>query len=119
MENLKTNLKHVRANVRDLEKAVEWYKNTLGFQVAAIWPPEEPNYVHFEHESGAMFALLEHENAPSYGRFNFYVADLEALWNETKEKVEVVEGFFDTDYGTKKFTILDLDGNELSFVQDE
>lgn len=116
---MKTRLKHVRANVKDLKKAVEWYKNVLDFNVAATWPPEKPNYVHFENEGGAMFALLEHKYVPTNGRFNFYVDDVDALWERIKGQAEVREELFDTDYGSRKFTIFDLDGNELSFVKDD
>jgi|SRR5699024_9784834 len=115
---MKTRLKHVRANVRDLEKAVKWYEEVLGYTVAASWPPEKPNYVHFEHEGGAMFGLMEHKNYPSPGRFNFYVDDVDSLWEEFKDKADVVEELFSTPYGSRKFTILDIDGNELGFVQD-
>jgi catechol 2,3-dioxygenase-like lactoylglutathione lyase family enzyme len=31
---MKTRLMHVRANVRDLDKAVEWYESILGFECA-------------------------------------------------------------------------------------
>ncbi|WP_264741158.1 hypothetical protein [Cytobacillus firmus] len=34
-------------------------------------------------------------------------------------KEEVIEVLFPTPYGSKTFAILDLDGNELGFVQDE
>lgn len=32
--------------------------------------------------------------------------------------IEVIEELFSTPYGSKKFTIRDIDGNELGFVQD-
>ncbi|MGI8314166.1 VOC family protein [Halobacillus mangrovi] len=115
---MKTSLRHVRANVKDINKAVQWYEDTLGFVVEVEWPPDNPNYVHFEYEDGAMFGLLEHEQIPSRGRFNFYVDDVEDVWSRVKDKVEVIEALFNTEYGSRKFTILDLDGNELSFVQD-
>ena len=115
---MKTKLTHVRANVKDLEKAKEWYMNNLGFHVTASWPPEKPNYIHFESERGATFALMESEQYPSYGRFNFDVSNAELLWEQLKGKVEIVEELSSTPYGTKKFTIKDLDGNELGFVQE-
>lgn len=109
---------HVRANVKDLKKAKDWYESVLGFKVAATWPPEKPNYLHFEHEDGAMYAIMEDKNLPSHGRFNFYVENVDELWESLKEKVEIVEKLFNTAYGSRKFTICDLDGNELGFVQD-
>lgn len=115
---MKTRLLHVRANVKDLEKAVKWYTEVLGFTVEASWPPENPNYVHFANEKGAIFAIMKDDHAPSYGRFNFYVDNVDLLWESLKDKVEIVEPLFTTDYGSRKFTIRDLDGNELGFVQD-
>ncbi len=116
---MKTKLMHVRANVKNLERAVEWYTNVLGFKIAATWPPEKPNYAHFESEDGAIFAVMEDENYPSHGRFNFYVKDVETLWLALKDKTEVVEELFTTAYGTRKLTIKDLDGNELGFVKED
>ncbi|MBY7143946.1 VOC family protein [Virgibacillus sp. NKC19-3] len=116
---MKTRLSHVRANVKDLKKAVKWYEAVLGYTVVASWPPERPNYVHFAHEGGAMFGLMESEHSPSFGRFNFYVDDVDRLWEELKDNVDVVEALFSTPYGSRKFTICDIDGNELGFVQDD
>ena len=39
------------------------------------------------------------------------------LAENLKDGVEIVEPLFDTAYGTRKFTIRDLDGNELGFVK--
>jgi predicted enzyme related to lactoylglutathione lyase len=60
---MKTRLMHVRANGSDLKRAVEWYERVLGFKVEANWPPEKPNYVHFKAEKGALFAIMESEEA--------------------------------------------------------
>ncbi|QHS21786.1 VOC family protein [Virgibacillus sp. MSP4-1] len=110
-------LDHVRANVSDLQRSIQWYEDTLGFNVTGHWPPENPNYAHFETEKGAIFAIMEHEESPSRGRFNFKVDNVDAYWEELKDKTEVVEELFNTPYGSRKFTIKDMDGNELGFVQ--
>ena len=114
---MKARLMHVRANVSDLKRAIEWYEQVLGFRVETVWPPERPDYAHFEAEKGALFAIMESDEVPSRGRFNFYTADVDALWERLKDRVEVVEELFDTPYGSRKFTIRDPDGNELGFVQ--
>ncbi|SFJ19087.1 VOC family protein [Thermoflavimicrobium dichotomicum] len=115
---MKTKLLHVRANVSNLNRSISWYEEMLGFKVTALWPPEKPNYAHFEIDQGAIFSIMEHEKVPSNGRFNFYVSDVDSLWEKIKDKVEIVEELFDTPYGSRKFTIRDLDGNELGFVQE-
>ncbi|MFC7442025.1 VOC family protein [Laceyella putida] len=115
---MKTTLMHVRANVSNLQLSLTWYEEVLGFRVTDLWPPERPNYAHFELGKGAIFAIMEDENVPSHGRFNFYVSHVDELWNQLKDRVEVVEPLFDTAYGSRKFTIRDPDGNELGFVQE-
>jgi predicted enzyme related to lactoylglutathione lyase len=112
---VRTKLDHVRANVADLRRAVEWYEQTLGFEAESYWPLENPNYAHFKTAGGATFAVME---APGRGaRFNFTVDDPDSLWERVKDSVTVVEPLFDTPYGTRKFTIADPDGNELGFVR--
>lgn len=115
---MKTKLSHVRVNVKNLDAALKWYTTILGFKVAGTWPPEKPNYAHFEADDGALFAIMEDENFPSYGRFNFDVSDVESFWKEIKDNVNIIEELSSTPWGSKKFTIRDLDGNELGFVQE-
>jgi catechol 2,3-dioxygenase-like lactoylglutathione lyase family enzyme len=112
---MKTRLLHVRANVRDLEKATHWYRETLGFEVDSVWPSETPVYASFNSQEGAVFAIGVAETVPSGARFNFVIKDVDAFWEELKDKVEIVEQLYDTPYGTRKFIIRDLDGNELVF----
>ena len=110
-----TRLDHVRANVADLRRAVEWYTTVLGLEVESYWPPDQPSYAHFTSAGGATFALMEAEGRG--GRFNFNVDDPDVLWEQLKDQVTVVEALVDTAYGTRKFTIEDSDGNELGFVR--
>ena len=114
---MKTRLGHVRANVRNLENAVRWYSEVLGFQVESYWPPDNPNYAHFVSDEGATFAVMVADPVPCGARFNFNVADVDSLWEQLHDNVKVVEPLFDTPYGSRKFTICDLDGNELGFVK--
>ena len=115
---MKTKLAHVRVNVKNFETALQWYTDILGFKVAGTWPPDKPNYAHFESEFGATFSIMEDKNYPSYGRFNFNMSDVDGFWNELKDQVTVIEELSTTPWGSKKFTIRDLDGNELGFVQE-
>jgi predicted enzyme related to lactoylglutathione lyase len=114
---MKTRLMHVRANVSNLAVSKKWYEEILEFRVSASWPPDKPDYIHFDSDKGAIFAIAEDDHFPSKGRFNFYIEDVDTLWNKLKDKVEILESLYDTAYGTRKFTILDPDGNELGFVK--
>jgi catechol 2,3-dioxygenase-like lactoylglutathione lyase family enzyme len=114
---MQTRLRHVRANVRDLEKAIKWYCDCLGFELDTVWPSETPVYADFNAQEGAVFAIGVAEPVPSGARFNFTIEDVDVFWEQLKDKVEIVEQLYDTPYGTRKFTIRDPDGNELGFTK--
>lgn len=114
---MKTRLTHVRANVHNLQKAIEWYENILGFECTGADINDRWAYADFECGEGAVFAIAVDEKVPSHGRFNFDTDDVNALWERLKDKVEIVQPLETMPYGTRKFTIKDLDGNELGFVQ--
>lgn len=113
---MKTQLMHVRVNVSNLEESIKWYEDVLGFELDSLYPTENPCYADFNGNSGATFAIMVGES-PTSGRFNFDVEDVDALWQSIKGKVDIVEELFDTPYGTRKFTIKDIDGIELGFAQ--
>jgi uncharacterized glyoxalase superfamily protein PhnB len=112
---VKTRLMHVRANVRNLRKAIDWYRDVLGFEPDSVWPRESPVYADFHSQEGATFSIGVSDTGASAARFNFAVQDVDALWEQLKDKADVVEALFDTPYGTRKFTIRDIDNNELGF----
>lgn len=113
---MKTRLNHVRINVKDLFRSIEWYENVLGFKTdGKPYPADNPVYIGFERDEGATFSIMVDTGVPSHGRFNFDVFHVDEFWEKIKDKVEVVEPLFDTPYGTRKFTIKDPDGNELGF----
>lgn len=114
---MKTRLTHVRVNVSDIEKSLKWYETVLGFENNGGWPLEKPNYYGFVSEEGASFSIMAVHGGFTSGRYNFQVDDVDELWETLKDKAEVVEALFDTAYGTRKFTIKDLDGNELGFCK--
>jgi catechol 2,3-dioxygenase-like lactoylglutathione lyase family enzyme len=114
---MKIRLTHVRANVSDLLKSIQWYENVLGFECTGADINEKWSYADFYCGEGAVFAIAVSDKVPSYGRFNFDVDNVDDLWDKLKNKVNIIESIQTMPYGTRKFTILDIDGNELGFVQ--
>jgi len=114
---MKTKLTHVRANVSNLSKAIEWYEAVLGFECTRADINDQWQYADFANDGGAVFAIAVDANVPSHGRFNFDVDNADALWEKLKDKASIIQPIETMPYGTRKFTIADLDGNELGFVQ--
>ena len=114
---MKTKLTHVRANVSNLSKAIEWYEAVLGFECTGADINDQWQYADFANDGGAVFAIAVDANVPSHGRFNFDVDNADALWEKLKDKASIIQPIETMPYGTRKFTIADLDGNELGFVQ--
>lgn len=106
-------LLHVRVNVRDFARAVAWYESILELRAQGHWPPEEPTYAHFQ-TGETQFAISVADPVPAAGRYNFTVADVDHWWGKLRDRADVVEP-----YGTRRFTIRDLDGNELGFVRED
>ncbi len=111
-------LEHVRVNVSDFDRAVDWYEAILELRATGHWPPDAPQYAHFQ-TGPTQFALSVADPVPAAGRYNFSVADVDHWWAKLRDRVEIVEPLFDTPYGTRKFTIKDPDGNELGFVRED
>jgi catechol 2,3-dioxygenase-like lactoylglutathione lyase family enzyme len=110
-------LTHVRVNVRDLVRSIEWYENLFGVRAEGHWPPDTPTYAHFTL-GPAQFAIGRYDPTPATGaRFNFEVDNVDAWWFRLGPATTVLEPLQTTAYGSRKFTIQDPDGNELGFVQ--
>lgn len=116
---IKTRLTHTRANVSDLHKSIDWYENILGFECLDADITDRWQYAQFECGEGASFSIMVADTKGTSARFNFKVDDADTLWNLLKDKVKIIETIETMLYGNRKFTIVDLDGNELGFVQEK
>lgn len=114
---MKTRLMHVRANVSDLKKSIEWYEKVIGFECTGAEINDRWSYADFKCSEGATFAIGTSDKGVTSARFNFDVENIDKLWDQLKDKVVVVEAIETMPYGTRKFTVTDPDGNELGFVQ--
>lgn len=112
---MKTNVVHIAAHVRDLNAAIQWYEQTLGFECSAAWPSAAPTYAHFEHGAGPRFALREDAERAGGVRVTFDVEDIQSLWDAIDGKAEIEEPLYEARTGHRKFAIRDPDGNDLIF----
>jgi len=100
--------------VRDLGKAVEWYTETLGFDLN--WRNDEGGYACIDAqilpitlaEVKPDTEFIPFASAP----YNFYVTDIDEVYRNLKEK-EIEVGEIETLYNVRWFWFKDPDGNRL------
>ena len=118
----------------DLDGTIAFYRDTLGFEVAATFPEENPNWCYLKRgDSHLMFSSLDlpdhdhdehghdkaeehHDHGPT-GVWTLYVYpdDVDSLWERIKGQAPVAFPPYDTDYGMREFGIRDPNGFMLSF----
>lgn len=105
--------------VPDIEAAVTFFTDTLGFQVAS----RTGDYAFVQRDSVA-FRLVEDEVLPprGAGRYTSYVdvADVDALFAELKPRLDVLPAghllaLCDQPYGQREFAVLGPDGDLIGF----
>ena len=115
--------------VKDINKTIEFYKQ-LGFALVMTVPQEGNfNWAMMTCEKVTfMFQTFESlgNELPSIQRQNggallFYIQTkgLRKLYEQVKDKVEVVKGIEKTFYGATEFSIQDVNGYILTFAEDE
>ncbi|HZY88775.1 MAG TPA: VOC family protein [Gemmataceae bacterium] len=111
--------------VRDVDKAVRFYVECLGFRLAfRDRPGPDANYVGLRRD-GVELHLQWHAEADFKGveagtlMLRFAVDDPDALFGEYKDKGVFHERtrLTDTPWGTREFAFFDLDGNGLTFYR--
>jgi len=101
----------ITRTVSSLEKSKQFYKEILGFELGAYYEPTR--WQSFKCQDDVFFAIGE---APgSTNEISFAVADIEALWNRVKDKVNVINPLEQAPWGTYRFVIKDPDGHLLAF----
>ena len=100
----------------DMDRAIEWYRSTLGFTVrnrTEDWCVLRRDGVEL------MFMKNEHLGAPHATATQYInVDDVMSLWDGLKGRVDAEWGPEQMDYGMLEFAIKDPDGYLLSFGQE-
>lgn len=105
--------------VPDIEAAVAFFTDTLGFKVSI----RAGEYA-FVYRDDVAFRLIEDAPLPPRGggRYMSYidVEDVDALWTELKPKLDLlpaghVQPPCDQDYGQREFAVIAPDGDLIGF----
>ncbi len=113
--------------VKNVKETIEFYEEKLGFQ-KILSVPEEGEKFNFAilNKDKISIMLQEQENLieeyptlktkdiiPTFTLF-ITVQDVEKVYNELKEKVEIAKEIHKTFYGKDEFAIFDNNGNILT-----
>src|SRR6188472_4553214 len=101
---------HPIIGTRDIERAIDFYTQQLGFELAFRDNPESPNYVGFRRDSVELHMQFQFEHEMSTIRLRFLVEDPDALFTEYRQRhMECTPNTIrDTQWGTREFALYDL-----------
>ena len=138
MEDLRTH--HFGVTVTDLDRAVSFYGETLGFDVLHRFEGEGPKFAEavgvddavgrFAHldAGGARVELVEYDpegeesrgdevNRPGVKHLGFAVSDLDGLYDDLPDDVETTSAPKTTSSGTRILFLRDPEGNLVEVVE--
>jgi uncharacterized glyoxalase superfamily protein PhnB len=112
-------------DVRDVEQALGFYVDRLGFQVEFRYEADPANYAGVRRDEVCLHMQWQHAEHFERGtagrlRIRISVDDPDALFKEFKAKGVLDQNAVvrDTDWGTREFGFRDPDGNGLVFYRD-
>jgi catechol 2,3-dioxygenase-like lactoylglutathione lyase family enzyme len=110
---------HPIIGTRDINRAIEFYVQRLGFQLAFGDKTDPPNYVGFRRDAVEIHMQFQFEHEMSRIRLRFLVDDPDALFDEYQQRgVECsASGIRDTPWATREFALYDMDRNALTFYR--
>jgi catechol 2,3-dioxygenase-like lactoylglutathione lyase family enzyme len=110
---------HPILGTRDIQRAVEFYTEQLGFELAFRDKTDPPNYVGFRRDTVELHMQFQFDYEMATSRLRFLVEDPDALFSDYRQRgVECTpKGAHDTPWGTREFALYDLDRNALAFYR--
>jgi uncharacterized glyoxalase superfamily protein PhnB len=99
--------------VADVEKAQQYYRDVLGFEIGWLYPGKEIGSV--SREGVAIF--FRRRQAPFEPAVHWvFAADIDATYEELRSSgAKIVEPLEKKPWGLRQFTVEDLDGNRFYF----
>ena len=104
----------------DIDGTVEFYTKILDFKCDSYDP--DPAWATLSRDTVSLMfhepnAHIPFEKAEFTGSLYIYIDDVETVWTEIKESVEICYPLAEFDYGMKEFGFYDNNGYLLKFGQ--
>jgi uncharacterized glyoxalase superfamily protein PhnB len=109
-------------HVPDVAATVEWYRE-IGFAVQATYGRDGPGLSFAILSFGTTQVMFNQGGHPGTGRrrdvdLYIHMEGVDSLFEQLKDRVEVIEGLRDTFYGMREITVRDLNGFWITFGED-
>ena len=106
---------------RELQETVDFYCNVLGFSNREF--SEEWGWAFIHKDECEMMIAQPNEHTPferPYFSGTFYIKtdDVDALWEQIKDKVKIAYDIEDFDWGMREFAIYDNNSYMIQFGQE-
>ena len=110
---------HPIIGTRDINRAIEFYTQRLGFKLAFGDKTDPPNYVGFRRDAVELHMQFQFEHEMGTIRLRILVDDPDALFDEYKHRgIQcTASAIRDTPWGTREFALYDLDRNAFTFYR--
>ena len=110
---------HPILGTRDIKRAIEFYIQRLGFELAFGDKSDPPNYVGFRRDAIELHMQFQFGYEMGTIRLRLLVDDPDALYKEYRQRGVVCnsDGVRDTSWRTREFALYDLDRNALTFYR--
>ena len=110
---------HPIIGTRDIQRAMAFYVQQLGFKLAFSDQADAPNYVGFRRDAVELHMQFQFEHEMSIIRLRLLVEDPDALFQEYRQRgVDCAPtGIHNTPWRTREFALYDLDRNALAFYR--
>src|ERR1700753_3135620 len=110
---------HPILGTRDIKRAVEFYTQRLGFQLAFGDKTDPPNYVGYRRDAVELHMQFQYPHEMGTIRLRLLVEDPDGLYAEyLSRQVEMNGPPTDKPWGTREFALYDPDRNALTFYRD-
>jgi len=110
---------HPILGARQIERAIEFYTERLGFNLAFKDSADAPNYVGLRRDAIELHMQFQFEHQMGPTRLRFLIDDPDMLFDEYRRRgVEcTATGLRYTPWRTREFALYDLDRNALTFYR--
>ncbi len=115
--------------VDSVDKTIEYYENVFDFKTVMCVPETGEKVwamiqnadvsLMLQNRESIVKEMPEMKDTPIGGSLSFFVSttDIDILWNEVKDKIDVIKEPFTTFYNTKEFVFKDINGYIITMAE--